>query len=315
MKNIYTMEVRDVFEMRKEGRHEEAYGAILQLYAMHQGPHTNLCMFWCTNDMFKLRAKQKRPEEARRLLFQLVKLYPQTKDRMGQGNRAIINAALCMDKLTEGFNLLYFMPYYNRMTEADWQPYMVNGHKVPSLGQQVVNHLLKDLAKRDAAYVNQVADIFRLAFQKSPYYKENLRHLAQMHSLVGHTDKAVDTYKKLLMRHHDSYLYAELAKLLTDNTQKIALLCQAVVNQRRSEYAAKYHLDLAWLLHATLPRRAAYELARYMDIKRRLNQRVAPSAIKLQERLRDVRPVTAQEEQTLYDRSAEAVRGILAEHQ
>ena len=54
------MEVRDVFEMRKEGRLEEAYSAILKLYALHQGPHTNLCMFWCTNDMFKLRARQKR---------------------------------------------------------------------------------------------------------------------------------------------------------------------------------------------------------------------------------------------------------------
>ena len=208
------MEVRDVFAMRKEGRWEEAYRAIMQLYAVHQGPHTNLCMFWCTNDLFKLRAKQKRTEEARRLLFQLVKLYPQTKDRLGQGNRAIINAALTMDKLTEGFNLLYFMPYYNRMTEADWQPYIVNGHKVPSLGQQVVNHLLKDISKRDANYINEIADLFSTAFKKSPYYKENLRHLAQMHSLVGHTDKAIDTYKRILRRHHDGYLYAELAKLL-----------------------------------------------------------------------------------------------------
>ncbi len=133
-----------------------------------------------------------------------------------------------------------------------------------------------------------------------------------MHNLVGHTDKAIDTYKRLLVRHHDSYLYAELAKLLTDNTQKIALLCQAVVNQRRDEYAAKYHLELAWLMHATLSRRAAYELARYMEIKRRLNQRVAPSALRLQEQLGQVQPVTAQEEQTLYERSAEAVRSILA---
>ena len=61
------MEVRDVFAMRKEGRWEVAYRAIMQLYAVHQGPHTNLCMFWCTNDLFKLRARQKRTEEARRL--------------------------------------------------------------------------------------------------------------------------------------------------------------------------------------------------------------------------------------------------------
>ena len=305
------MEVRDVFAMRKEGRWEEAYRAIMQLYAVHQGPHTNLCMFWCTNDLFKLRAKQKRTEEARRLLFQLVKLYPQTKDRLGQGNRAIINAALTMDKLTEGFNLLYFMPYYNRMTEADWQPYIVNGHKVPSLGQQVVNHLLKDISKRDANYINEIADLFSTAFKKSPYYKENLRHLAQMHSLVGHTDKAIDTYKRILRRHHDGYLYAELAKLLTDNTEKIALYCQAIVHQYRDEYAAKYHLELAWLMYATMPRRAAYELARYMEIKQRKGQHVSPSALRLQQRLGQVTPVTSDEEQVLYERSAAAVEKIL----
>lgn len=305
------MEVRDVFAMRKEGRWEEAYRAIMQLYAVHQGPHTNLCMFWCTNDLFKLRAKQKRTEEARRLLFQLVKLYPQTKDRLGQGNRAIINAALTMDKLTEGFNLLYFMPYYNRMTEADWQPYIVNGHKVPSLGQQVVNHLLKDISKRDANYINEIADLFSTAFKKSPYYKENLRHLAQMHSLVGHTDKAIDTYKRILRRHHDGYLYAELAKLLTGNTEKIALYCQAIVHQYRDEYAAKYHLELAWLMYATMPRRAAYELARYMEIKQRKEQHVSPSALRLQQRLGQVTPVTSEEEQVLYERSAAAVEKIL----
>lgn len=305
------MEVRDVFAMRKEGRWEEAYRAIMQLYAVHQGPHTNLCMFWCTNDLFKLRAKQKRTEEARRLLFQLVKLYPQTKDRLGQGNRAIINAALTMDKLTEGFNLLYFMPYYNRMTEADWQPCIVNGHKVPSLGQQVVNHLLKDISKRDANYINEIADLFSTAFKKSPYYKENLRHLAQMHSLVGHTDKAIDTYKRILRRHHDGYLYAELAKLLSGNTEKIALYCQAIVHQYRDEYAAKYHLELAWLMYATMPRRAAYELARYMEIKQRKGQHVAPSALRLQQRLGQVTPVTSEEEQVLYERSAAAVEKIL----
>lgn len=67
------MEVRDIFEMRKEGRYEEAYQAIVRLYAVHQGPHTNLCMFWCTHDLLKLRLKEKRMDESRRLLYQLVK--------------------------------------------------------------------------------------------------------------------------------------------------------------------------------------------------------------------------------------------------
>lgn len=36
------MEVRDVFEMRKEGRLEEAYSAILKLYALPQFGITHL---------------------------------------------------------------------------------------------------------------------------------------------------------------------------------------------------------------------------------------------------------------------------------
>lgn len=81
-------------------------------------------------------------DESRRLLYQLVKLYPHVDDRLSMANRAIINAALAMDKQVENFNLLYFMPYFERMKENDWQPYVVQGHQVPSLGQQVVNHLL-----------------------------------------------------------------------------------------------------------------------------------------------------------------------------
>ena len=81
------MEVRDIFEMRKEGRYEEAYQAIVRLYAVHQGPHTNLCMFWCTHDLLKLRLKEKRMDESRRLLYQLVKLYPHVDDRLSMANR------------------------------------------------------------------------------------------------------------------------------------------------------------------------------------------------------------------------------------
>ena len=60
-----------------------------------------------------------------------------------------------------------------------------------------------------------------------------------------------------------------------------------------------------------MPRRAAYELARYMEIKQRKGQHVAPSALRLQQRLGQVTPVTSEEEQVLYERSAAAVEKIL----
>lgn len=301
------MEVRDIFAMRKEGRYEEAYKAIAALYAFHRGPHTTLCMFWCTHDLFKLRLQKKQTEEARQLLFQLVRLYAQIDDRLAMGNRAIVNAALALDKQIDHFNLVYFMPYFNRLTEADWQPYVVQGHTVPSLGQQVVNHLLKDLPSRNAAYIDSVADLFHKAFVKAPNYKGNLRHLAQMHALVGQNDKAAGIYKRMLLRYHDSYLYVELSKLVTDDRLRLALCCMAVARQRREEYAARYHLELAVHLKAGYPRRAAYELQRYIDIRQRFGQPVSAFALRLQRALQGVRPVTAEEEQQLYDRAEQVV--------
>lgn len=305
------MEVRDIFAMRKEGRYEEAYQAISHIYAFHQGPHTNLCMFWCTNDILKLRLKERKAEQSKKLLYQLIRLYPQTDDRLSQGNRAIVNAALALDRLEDNFNFIYFMPYFNRLTDADWQPYMVNGHQVPSLGQQVVNHLLKDLPSRSADYINQVADIFHTAFQKSPYYKENLRHLAQMHTLLGHTDKASAIYKKVLQRHHDSYLYAELAKLIDNKKTKTALYCMAVAHQRREEFRAKYHFELALLMQAHSPRCAAYELGQYISIRQRHRQPLPSYALRLQKQLKSVNPISTEEEQQLYERAKGIVEELL----
>ena len=77
------MEVKDIFDIRKEGRTEEAYRAICQIYAHHHGPHTNLCMFWCSSDMFKKSAKTHDIEAMRQMLGNMVKIYPEIKDEQG----------------------------------------------------------------------------------------------------------------------------------------------------------------------------------------------------------------------------------------
>ena len=104
------MEVRDVFELRKEGRVEEAYRAISEIYAHHQGPHTNLCMFWCSSDMLRKYAKEKNVKSMRQMLGSMVKIYPTISDNRGDAARAIAKGALAMDKLVEDFNLIYFLP-------------------------------------------------------------------------------------------------------------------------------------------------------------------------------------------------------------
>ena len=40
------MTVKDVFELRKLGRIEEAYQAIVPMYKVHHGHYTTICMFF-----------------------------------------------------------------------------------------------------------------------------------------------------------------------------------------------------------------------------------------------------------------------------
>jgi hypothetical protein len=48
------MTVKEIFELRREGRVEEAYNAILPMYRVHHGKYTSLAMFWCAVDMMNL---------------------------------------------------------------------------------------------------------------------------------------------------------------------------------------------------------------------------------------------------------------------
>ena len=73
------MTVKEVFDLRKQGRIEEAYEAIRPMYAAHKGRYTTLCMFWTAADVFKLRLDQKRVEEAEKILEALKRMLPQVE--------------------------------------------------------------------------------------------------------------------------------------------------------------------------------------------------------------------------------------------
>lgn len=306
------MEVRDIFTMRKEGKTEEAYQAICEIYAHHHGPHTNLCMFWCSSDMFKKLAKEKNVKEMRRMLGQMVKIYPDIKDDRCEAARAISKAAVAMDREVKDFNLIYFLPWFNKLTDEDWKPYIVNNHQVPSLGQQEVNHLMKDIQTRDIDYINQITDLFRKAMQIAPNYKLNLRHYAQLHIMLGNSANALQTYKKLLSRYKDSYLYAELAELVADDTQKMALYCQAILHQTQEKFAAKYHLELGLLLKKHgMKSRAVYEFTCCAGIRKRHGLPITPFLDRQLYELREIIPVSQSEEQALYLRSKAVVETLI----
>ena len=73
------MTVKEVFDLRKQGRIEEAYEAIRPMYAAHRGRYTTLCMFWTAADVFKLRLDQKRYDEAEKILEALKRMLPRVE--------------------------------------------------------------------------------------------------------------------------------------------------------------------------------------------------------------------------------------------
>ena len=78
------MTVKEVFELRKQGRVEEAYAAIRPMYAVHKGHYTTLCMFWAASDMFKLRIEQGHRDEAEKIYRAMKRMLPTVDDKDGK---------------------------------------------------------------------------------------------------------------------------------------------------------------------------------------------------------------------------------------
>ena len=74
------MTVKEIFDLRKQGKIEEAYEAIRPMYAAHKGKYTTLCMFWTAADVFKLRLEQGRHEEASKIYEALKRMLPRVEE-------------------------------------------------------------------------------------------------------------------------------------------------------------------------------------------------------------------------------------------
>ena len=82
------MTVKEVFDLRKQGKIEEAYEAIRPMYAVHQGKYTTLCMFWTASDILKKRIEQNRVQEAENIFKALLRVQPYIDDKDGTAHTA-----------------------------------------------------------------------------------------------------------------------------------------------------------------------------------------------------------------------------------
>ena len=102
---IKDMTVKEIFELRKEGRIEEAYNAILPMYRVHHGKYTSLAMFWCAVDMMNLllgKVKDTSEEsmaalaEAEKIHKSLQRLEPKIYDESGACAKAVENLGVAL---------------------------------------------------------------------------------------------------------------------------------------------------------------------------------------------------------------------------
>ena len=82
------MTAKDVFELRRQGRIEEAYDAIRPLYANDKSPYTSSAMFWTASDILKKRLNEGRMDEAEKIFAALERLLPNVPDSEGWVSKA-----------------------------------------------------------------------------------------------------------------------------------------------------------------------------------------------------------------------------------
>lgn len=297
------MEVRDVFKLRKEGKIEEAYAAIRPMYAAHKGHYTTICMFWVGADMMQLRFKQRRLEEAYKIFLALLRLYPTMDDKDLHGQSTIMRAALLVYDHNPKFSMLKFITDWDitRLSNEDWIISQVNGHPVPPLGMRIVGKVFKEVAGNQTVDMAlKAAPILAEALKHSPYNMHNQRYKALIYKIMGKTDKAINIYRHIIARHHQSYLYQEFADLMTEPKWRIALLCQAIAKQREQKFTQKMRLELADLLFNVDKPRARYELDRCIALRKAAGYNTTWHMQNLKQSLADVEPVSEKDERNFY---------------
>ena len=95
------MTVNEVFGLRNQGRKEEAYEAARAVYAHDKSPYASAAMFWTAVDVLKLRVREDRMEDAKKIYMALERLLPNVKDKNGWMHDAMKK---CNELLGKGEN-------------------------------------------------------------------------------------------------------------------------------------------------------------------------------------------------------------------
>ena len=328
------MTVKEVFDLRKQGKIEEAYEAIRPMYAVHQGHYTTLCMFWTASDILRKRIKEHRFEEAGKILKALLRILPNIEDSDGKARSSILHAAVALDKEDRNFCVLDFVEQLKveQLSDEDWKTLASPAtpttpiHPIPSVAQQLLTCAFHEIQEqKDGDFMTKkaplsheevlasclkVIPLLQEAMRRNPRDKRGQRYMAVVYAIMGEREKAANIYRQLLQRSRDSYLYAELAELTDDPGQKAALYCAAIQNQRQEKFRGGYRLELARLLLDRDNSRAAYELQKLVETRKALGYHITHDIEEMLRRLAGIQPATEASQQEFYRKMIERKRPL-----
>ncbi len=186
------MTVKDIFELRKQGRIEEAYKAIRPLYAVHKGKYTTLAMFWTASDILKKRLEEKRVDEALAIYKALLRLLPAIDDTEGKSHTAMLYASLRLADALDSFCLLDYIGQIG-LLPADWQQTVgAQGKSFPAVAQRVMSRLFLEIRLGPTVEnALKLAPFLRISMQHHPQDKDNQLTMAFIYEIMGEHEKAV----------------------------------------------------------------------------------------------------------------------------
>lgn len=183
------MEVRDIFELRRQGRIEEAYEAIRPMYAVHKGKYTTLCMFWTANDILKKRLLEDKHEEAVKIFKALLRVASNiTDDKDGRVHSALLYDALRLSEEVPSFRMLDFLEWYGveRLTEEDWK-----NPPQPSLAHRLLDRAFAEI--REQSTVDNALKTMPLlteALHRNPEDKQGRMYQDIVKEIIAEAEKA-----------------------------------------------------------------------------------------------------------------------------
>ncbi len=170
------------------------------------------------------------------------------------------------------FGRFFEMWGMTNLTDEDWQQDKKEGRDGVVTFVSVAEHAIRLYARelhesRAKEFNPDFEPLLVKAIKQYPTQSLYKYYLARLYAASGRKAKAVKAYKKLALITGQSYVWSDLAALLTNPEQRKAALCKALLLQRDVNKTGRLHLGFAQLLiKEGLYPQAACELRQYRDI-------------------------------------------------